>query len=284
MIPYDFIYCKPDSLQEAAAAYTQLHKAEEPALYYGGGSEIITMSRAGSIRPGAVIDIKNIPECLALERDGEKLVIGAANTLNRIKESKLFPLLGTACGRVADHTNQCRITLGGNICGTIIYREASLPLLLSDAELLLYGPDGMRTEGIQRVFHQRMCLKPGEFVAQVHIPVWALHAPYAHIKKTTQERIDYPLVNVTALYRESKLRAAFSGLCAFPFRSAEAEDILNDTAASPQARAGAVAALLSEKAHADVEGSGAYRLFVLKNTILHLLETWEHNSLGGMSG
>lgn len=279
MIPYEFIYCRPDTLLEAVDIYSQLYAEGASPVYYGGGSEVITMARAGSIRPGAVIDLKSIPECLALELLPDKLIIGAANTLNTVKETKLFPLLGTAGGRVADHTNQCRITLGGNLCGTIIYRETSLPLMLADAEVVSFGPAGMRVRTFQEAFHRRMQLVPGEFVAQVHIPAWALHLPYVHIKRTAQEKIDYPLVNVTAMISGEKLRAAFSGLCTFPFRSSKVEQVLNDRTASVQARVDAVPPLLPEPAHTDVEGSGAYRLFVLKNILQTLLEDWERGSI-----
>lgn len=279
MIPTDFVYIRPDSLQEAADAYTQMQAEGNTPVYYSGGSEIITMARSGSIRPGAVIDIKNIPECNVIELLPDKLIIGAANTLNTVKESKLFPLLGTAGGRVADHTNQCRITLGGNLCGTIIYRETSLPLMLADADVVLYGPSGVRNGAFTTVFNRRMQLNPGEFVTQVHIPLWALAAPYIHVKRTAQEKIDYPLVNVTALRKGKEIRAAFSGLCSFPFRSMEIESVLNNTKWPVAVRVGSVLSMLPAEAHTDAEGSGAYRLFVLKNILENLLEEWDYGAV-----
>jgi CO/xanthine dehydrogenase FAD-binding subunit len=243
-------------------------------VYYGGGSEIITMSRAGSFRPGTVIDLKGISDCNVLELSGNFLSIGATKTLNEIKEAGLFPLLGTACGRVADHTNQCRITLGGNLCGSIIYRETSLPLMLADAEVDLFGKDGERTETFNNLFRERIRLQEGEFIVRVRVPVWALHAPYLHVKKTTQEKIYYPLVNVTALKKGTELRAAFSGVCGFPFRSAQIERIINNRNRPAADRAEAVLGMLPEEPNTDTEGTGAYRLFVLKNTLLELLEGW----------
>ncbi len=279
MIPFDFVYCRPESLTEAAQVYAQGRAAGLNPFYYGGGSEIITMSRAGDIRPGLVIDVKAIPDCRTLGMDGETLALGAARTLNEIKESKLFPLLGTACGRVADHTNQCRITLGGNLCGTIIYRETALPLLLADAQVVLHGPEGRRAVPLAAVFGRRMQLRAGELVVELRAPAWALSAPYAHIKKTAQEKIDYPLVNVTALRAPEGLRAAFSGVCAFPFRSAAVERVLNDAALSPAQRAEAAAEALPAPVHGDVEDSAAYRRFVFQNTLRKLLEEWEHAAL-----
>lgn len=279
MIPFDFAYLRPDTLAEAVQAHRECALAGQTAMYYAGGSEIITMSRVNAIRPDAVIDIKRIPECNVLSPDQQGLTLGAALSLNRIKESKLFPLLTLACGRIADHTNQCRITLGGNLCGTIIYRETSLPLMLAGAKAGLCGPNGRRTVPFDDVFDGRMHLAPGELVVNIHIPAWALTARHAHIKKTAQEKIDYPLVNVTAIWKERALRVAFSGLARRPLRSHEVESALNDRGASCQSRAQRAAKLLEKDAHTDAEGSGEYRLFVVQNMLQTLLEDWENDAL-----
>ncbi|HWS29078.1 MAG TPA: FAD binding domain-containing protein [Clostridia bacterium] len=272
MIPFDFVYCRANTLAEAREAFMQLQSEGKEPVYYAGGSEIITMSRAGSIRPGAVIDIKRIPECTLLSKEHDGLRIGSACTLNRIKEAKLFPLLGLACGRIADHTNQCRITLGGNLCGAILYRETSLPLLLSDATVTLLGNEGLRIVSFAHVFQGRMHLSAGELVVGIHVPEWALQAPHFHIKQTANEKIDYPLVSMAAIRRDGNLRLAFSGICSYPFRSPQMEAVLNDRQRSVSARATEAAKLMPEPACDDVRGSGGYRSFVLKNMLRALLE------------
>lgn len=279
MIAHDLIYCRPDTLQEATDAFSQLQSEGKTALYYAGGSEIITLCRTGSIQPDAVIDIKRIPECMALSIDERALHIGSACTLSQISTSKLFPLLGLSCGRIADHTNQCRITLGGNLCGSIIYRETSLPLLLADASATLLGPQGERTVPFRSVFDGRIRLRPSELIVAIHLPVWALSARYFHIKKTANEKIDYPLVSVAALCNGDRLRVGFSGICSYPFRSELIEAVLNDRTKSCQDRVELAAALLPEPARTDVEGSGEYRLFVWKNTLQTLLEEWENGTV-----
>ncbi len=279
MIPFDFIYCRPDTLAEACETFRQLQIQGKNSVYYAGGSEIITMCRVGTVRPDAVIDIKGIPECSHLSADHEGLHIGAACTLNQIKESKLFPLLTLSCGRIADHTNQCRITLGGNLCGTIIYRETSLPLLLSDATVTLFGDGELRAVSFESVFKGRMQLNPGELIAQIHIPEWATQAPHFHVKRTTNEKIDYPLVSMSAILKDNYLRAAFSGLCSYPFRSPEMEAVLNDSSLSCTVRGEGASGLLPEPAYEDVEGSGEYRRFVFRNMVTTLLEEIENGQV-----
>lgn len=279
MIPFDFVYYRPDSLKEAVDTFSEIQSRGGAAAYYAGGSEIISMCRTGSIRPEAVIDIKSISECMSLTIDSARLHIGCVCTLGQISELRLFPLLRLSCGRIADHTNQCRITLGGNLCGSIIYRETSLPLLLSDAEITLYGPKGGRTVPLKSVFHGRLMMGPGEMAVQIHVPVWALSARCFHIKKTANEKIDYPLVSVAALWKDGSMRAAFSGVCSYPFRSGEIENALNDRTKSFEERAKKASSLLPEPALSDAEGSGEYRLFVLGNTLQELLEGAENGAV-----
>lgn len=216
MIPFEFTYLKPDTLQEAVQAYREFALAGRSPLYYSGGSEIITMCRTGTIRPGAVIDLKGIPECGALSRGEDWLTLGAALTLNQIKESKAFPLLTLACGRIADHTNQCRITLGGNLCGTIRYREASLPLLLCDAQTVLLGPEGMKTLPFDSAFQGRMHLNPGEMVVQVQVPAWALTARCAHIKKNREREDRLPAGHRDGTVQGPDASGRVFGACAKP--------------------------------------------------------------------
>lgn len=279
MIPFDFIYVRPNSLKEAALAYQELETKGKSPVYYAGGSEIITMSRIGSIEPGAVIDIKYIQECKVLSLDKQKLHIGAICTLNEISQSQLFPLLSLSCGRIADHTNQCRITIGGNLCGSIIYRETSLPLLISDAEIIIFSQSGERTVPFQSVFDGRMRLSPGEMIVELTVPLWALSARHAHIKKTANEKIDYPLLSLAAIQHENKIRAAFSGICPHPFRSKEIEYLLNDNKISFSQRAEAAADLLPDTVYSDAQSSREYRLFVLKNTLLELLEGFQNGTV-----
>ncbi|MGI6240017.1 MAG: FAD binding domain-containing protein, partial [Christensenellales bacterium] len=206
MIPFDFIYLRPDTLAQAIALHGELSRTGKSPVYYAGGSEIITMSRVCAIRPGAVIDIKGLPDLQTLAQNEGGLTLGAGLTLASIAESKRFALMKLACGRIADHTNQCRITLGGNLCGTIRYRETSLPLLLCDAAVTLAGADGARTLPFEQAFDGRVLRAPDEVLTQVHVPAWALGARHAHIKKTAQEKIDYPLVNLTAIWKGDELR------------------------------------------------------------------------------
>ncbi len=278
MIPFDFEYYHPSTVQEALDTFLRLDREGKQPMYYGGGTEIISMARTCSLYTGAVIDIKDIPECSVMEfRDGH-LTIGSGVTLCRITESGLFPALGAAASRIADHTIQCKITLGGNLCGTIIYREAVLPLLLTDSQVVVHDGYGSRTIGIHDIFHERLRLGKGDLLTQVITAKDRTALPYVHVKTTKLEKIDYPLVTVVAI-RNGGVRAAYSGLCAFPFECREMDEALNATAQSPEDRAQQAIDRIPATLNDDLHGSAGYRRFVVKNILVSVLEQLD----GGVS-
>jgi CO/xanthine dehydrogenase FAD-binding subunit len=264
MLAYDFDYYLPDTLQEAVDMYIAVQKEGKTPFYYGGGTEIISMARVFNLKPDAVIDIKNIPDCSGIGTDGSRLIFGASSTLSAIQEADLFPLLSLAASRVADHTIQCKITLGGNLAGTIIYHETLLPLLLADAAIEIVGPMGSRSVPIADVLSNGKKLAPGELIVKVSVDKQITTLTHYHIKKSKTEKIGYPLISLCSIYSDGDLRLAASGLCEYPFR-------FNDIKAKGSQSAADVAKQLVTEIPApvldDLEGSAGYRLYILEKTV-----------------
>ncbi|MEN6350876.1 MAG: FAD binding domain-containing protein [Syntrophomonas sp.] len=271
MIPLDFEYYRPDTVAGAVQLFEQLDQQGKRPMYYGGGTEIISMGRMNNIANGAVIDIKGIPQCTMMELQDDYLVIGAGVTLTQIHEANYFPLLAQAGARVADHTIQNKITLGGNLCGTIIYREALLPLLLADCELLIAGPQGDKNLPVDQVFKEHIILDKGELIVQFRILKRYLSLPYVHVKRTKEDKIHYPLLSICAIQADGQVRTAFSGLCDFPFRSRGIESELNNTALSSEKRIENALILLPCVIPDNLEGSAAYRKFIMSNLLKSIL-------------
>ena len=270
MIPFNFDYYRPDTIKEAILAYQELDAEGKEPLYYSGGSEIISMARVNNLKTKSVIDLKAIPECSILERNANELVIGSSVTLSNITEANAYPLLSKSCGRIADHTMQCKITIGGNVCGTIIYKEAILPLLLSDCNVMVASEDKLKKVSIHSIFNKGLNLSKGEFIVQFLIEKKFLTLPYFHIKKTKNEKIDYPLLSLSAVMDEGKIKLAFSGLCKFPFRSVTMESELNNNSMVIEERIKNAINLLPASVLNDISGSDSYRIFVLKTTLMNI--------------
>lgn len=278
MISFDFEYYRPKSVNEAVNTYNSIKSAGREVIYYGGGTEIISMARMNKLSFSAVIDIKEIPECNILQAQGDQLFIGAAVTLSGICEANLFPLLTNAAKAAADHTSRNKITIGGNICGMIPYHEALLPFLLCDSKVVLAGKDGQNTVPINQIFNRKFGGEKGELLVQIHTDKSYAGIPYEFVKRTKMEEIDYPLVTIAIIKKDNRIRAAFSGVCDFPFRSQKIEDDLNDKTTGIEARINNAVSHIPGPMANNLQGSAEYRDFVFRNLLLDAI-----NKIGGLA-
>jgi len=270
---FDFDYYKPDTLEEAFKCFEKLDSEFKTVLYYSGGTEIISMARAESIKFHAVIDLKGIPECNNLELGDQNLVIGSAQTLTSISESNYFPLMSKTVSRIADHTIQGKITIGGNLAGTIIYREASLPLLITSCQARVMTQNGLQEIPFSQIFNGRLQLKKGEFLVQILVDRCDLQLPYIHVKKTKMDKIDYPLMTMAGRKKNGFIQAAVSGLGEFPIILPF--DQLNNTSLAVEQRTTQIIAKLSKFIKSDILGSKGYREFVLNNILIQMYANLE---------
>ena len=266
MISNSFEYHQVYTVAEAITLFQQLDQAGKSPVYYNGGTEIITMIRIHALyrEIQAIINIKNIPECNVIDFHDDRLIIGGSITLANLEEREVFPLLSKNCSRIADHTSREKITIAGNICGSIPYKEAILPLLLTDATLIIASESGMKEVSLQKIFDKHIHLDHGAFIVQIAINQSYLHLKFVSKKITKIGRIGYPVLTVNGLRMEDKMRFAFSGLCAFPFRSYKVENILNNVDYNFEEKIDEVIKELPAPILHDAHGSSAYREFVLQ--------------------
>lgn len=276
MITFDFDYYKPASIEEAVACYKDLTSQKKEVIYYSGGTEIISQARLGKLIFNAVIDLKGINECNIFEFNKDNLVIGSAITLSKIVNSNYFPLLSEVCRRAADHTSRDKITIGGNICGEIHYKEAILPLLLSESNFVIAGENGLKTISISKAFDKILKLKKGEFLVQILIDKSYLSLPYLSIRKTKYEKVDYPLVTISSIKKNNKIKTAFSGLCSHPFRLIKVDDIINNNNILEEPIIEDIFKNIPDPILNDIKASDKYRRFITKNILNEI-----HEKLGG---
>jgi xanthine dehydrogenase FAD-binding subunit len=272
LIPFDFEYYKPSSTTEATQIYQTVSGRGQTVAFISGGTEFITFARMNKIVTDAIIDLKGIPECHILEIQKDEMVIGAAVSLNKISESGLFLLLGEAVKHVADHTSRNKITIGGNLFSKLKFREGILPLLLTDACAKIVGKEGEEIISFGELMKNEMKLKEGQFLVQILIKKDYLDYPYVSLKKTRLSKIGYPIAAVSALKKDNQIRAAISGVCEYPFRSIELENILNDDSLLVEDRITKVITQLPSTVVDDFEGSAEFRKFVLGNLLEDVME------------
>ncbi|WP_409272107.1 FAD binding domain-containing protein [Neobacillus sp. SCS-31] len=280
MLPFNFRYFKPQTAQEAVGVYQGAKNQQEIPFYFSGGTELITLGRIGLDYADDVIDLKGLPGYGEIFFHDQFLVIGAGATLTSIEENKNFPLLSKTVSEIADRTARNKITIGGNICGKIFYREAVLPLLIADSLVGIMGAGGLAYKPLNDIFNQTIQLQDGEFVFTILIEKEFLNLSYFTQKRRKQWKTGYPLVTIAAIKRDEEIRMAFSGVCPYPFRSKEMEKDLNDNSLAPEDRAYRAIGSLPSPILDDVEGSKEFRLYVLKNMIADAIRELEGEKVG----
>jgi len=267
----DVAYFKPKTISDAVELFQTLTSQGKHPMYYSGGTELLTLGRLNRVYTDAVIDLKGIQDCHLYEFRNDELIIGSTVGLYRFEKNVLFPLLTQTSKEVADYTARNKITIGGNICGQIFYREAVLPFLLSDSQIVVAGPAGIRKISINSAFNKQLHLEKGELLVQLITKKEYVRLPFLSIKKRNQWETGYPLITVASLKKDGYIRFAISGLCPYPFRSMTMEDILNEQSLSEQERVSKAVEYAPKPILDDIEGSKGYRIFVLKNILSHIL-------------
>lgn len=275
MISYDFEYYRPKTYQEAIEIFkSKLDDGKKP-VYYSGGTETVTYARNKVINTGAVIDIKAIEEANIFSEDGDKIIYGSALNLNDIAEKTKFNLMAEVSNKIADHTVRNRLTLGGNICGRLFYKEAVLPIMVADGILVIAGENGIRRQAIMEGFDKRIVISPGEILLQVEIDMKNIDYPHFNIRKEKKGEIDYPLIHIAALKGEDKVRYGISGLCPFPFRSIEMENILNNKGIEGKVRVQEIMKVIPTNVIDDIYGSRDFRRYLFENSVLDIIKRME---------
>ena len=262
MIPFDVVYRRPDSVEEAVAAWRLL---PETSLWYAGGTEIVTGARGGTYQAEALIDIKGLPECretgLRREAGRDLLYFGAGLSLNEIVEVGHWPLLAKAARRVADHTTRNRLTLGGNVAGRLPWREALLPFLAAGGSAWLAAPSAAggverRQVPLAELHAKRLVFRPGEFLLGLSVPAEVADFPSYCERVTSGPEVDYPIIALCALASPGGRRFALSGYQDYPVL---VETDSPSVASFPAARS-------------DLRASGEYRAALLEGSLARAME------------
>lgn len=267
MIPFELVFQRAETIEEAIGAWVTASEAGETALYYGGGTEIVTLARDNKRQADALIDYKRIPEtavCGVDDQAGDTWRVGSAVRLNTIVDTPGMGLIAHCFSGVADRTVRNSITVGGNICGMLAYREGVLPFLLLDGTVTYAFPGDrgveIATRPINELFHKKLALPKGGLALSFGLdaaviadlgfagaasaaiaapqPAGITYGPvtaggtgpggsWFYRRRTKDPRVDYPLVTVAMAEIGGSARVAVAGAWGYPVRAEAVEDALN---------------------------------------------------------
>ncbi len=216
MIAQKIEYYKPESWKEAFECMQDLKSQNMQTVYYSGGTEIVTNLRKGAMKADALIDLKGIEEMGAIKVEGETICIGANVPLNAIIEHESTAFMKPVLDKIADHTVRNTLTIGGNICGRLPYREAVLPFIALNAIVRIVDGDGIQELPIREVFDKRLKLPADAFMYQIVIPASTDGIDMWNRRETEGTDVDYPIIHTVFYEGPNAYFVGLSGFASFP--------------------------------------------------------------------
>ena len=151
MILYDFV--RPDSLEQVSEL---LASKPGKSKVIAGGTDLLVQLRNNDKKLQSlelVIDLSALASELATVREeGDYLIIGALMTHNQVEQNELiqreFRHLSKASASVGSPQIRKLGTLGGGVCNGSPASDVVPALLSSDAEVLIFGKNGQRSQAL----------------------------------------------------------------------------------------------------------------------------------------
>jgi aerobic carbon-monoxide dehydrogenase medium subunit len=266
MIPVQFDYLAPTSVEEALAA---LAEHGDDAKIIAGGQSLLPVLRMRLNAPEVVIDLGGIAELRGIREDGDALVIGAMTTHHDVLNDPLVKehalLLVRAEHQLADAQIRHRGTFGGALAHADPAGDLGAPVLALGAEFVITGPGGSRTVAADEFFIDlfETAIGDDELLTEIRVPK---HTGWgAHYEKFVRVAHQWPIVAVAATVKVdggtiTEARVGLTNMGSTPIRARAVEAALVGQPATEDA-VGRAAALATEGTNppSDLNGAADYR-------------------------
>ena len=193
-------YLAPNTLDEAIKAFASAGSA---GRILAGGTDLLVQMRAGSVKPGVIVDIKKIAEMTAIEQTADGgFRIGAAVPgavlLEHPRFGKAWPGLLEAINLIGSTQVQGRASAGGNLCNGSPAGDSVPALVAAGAIATLQGPNGRREIKVEDVpaGPGRTNLKPGEILVSFTLPPRPKGSSDAYLRMIPRTEMDIAVVGV----------------------------------------------------------------------------------------
>lgn len=234
-----FDYFAPRTLEEAIDIF---RRRGEGGRALAGGTDLIVQMKEGNTRfppPSYLVSLRRIPELrgIRLQEEGE-LRLGSLVTMAELAASPLirerFPIIAEGAAVVGSQQIMNMATVGGNLCNAAPSADTAPPLLACEAQAVIMGPDGQRTQPLEGFFlgPGQTVLGPGELLVEIRVPALPPRTGGAYARHTPRREMDIAVVGVAALVTLGedatiqRARIALGAVAPTPMRAREAEAAL----------------------------------------------------------
>lgn len=194
----DIQYLAPRTIEEAVGAYAA---AAGAARILAGGTDLLVQMRAGTQRPGVIVDIKKIAEMTTIEETAEGgFRVGAAVSGAALAEhpgfGRAWPGVLEAVNLIGSTQVQGRASAGGNLCNGSPAGDSVPAMVAAGAVVTVQGPGGRRDMPVEAVpaGPGRTTLAPGEILVGFTLPKRPPGSGDAYLRMIPRTEMDIAVV------------------------------------------------------------------------------------------
>jgi carbon-monoxide dehydrogenase medium subunit len=228
MIPAQFDYTAPDSLDEAIRA---LSDGGPDAKLLAGGHSLLPLMKLRLATPSLLVDLRKVPGLHGAHRENGTWRIGALTPHTELEHTAELALVARAAGTIADPQVRNRGTIGGSLAHGDPASDLPAVMLVAEASVTLQGSDGQRTLSAAELFRDYMetAVGPAEVLTEVRLG--AMDGWGFGYQKFNRRSEDWAMVAVSALVKQTgdvceDVRIGLTNMGSVPLRAHAVEEAL----------------------------------------------------------
>ena len=262
MIPAEFDYVAPDTLDDAIAA---LKGGGDDAKLLAGGHSLLPLMKLRLAAPTLLVDLRKVPGLSGASRENGGWRIGPMTPHAELERNPELGILARAAGTIADPQVRNRGTIGGSLAHGDPASDLPAVMLIAEGSVTVQGSGGQRSINAADLFQDYLETSVGadEVVTEVRLP--SLDEYGFGYQKFNRRSEDWAMVAVAAIVRKNDnviedVRVGLTNMGSVPLRASAVEEALRGQAPSVESVAAAAEnAAEGTDPPADLNASADYK-------------------------
>ena len=229
MIPAEFEYTAPDTLEEAIQAVAD---GGEDAKLLAGGHSLLPLMKLRLAAPSLLVDLRKVPGLHGVQREDGNWRIGAMTPHAVLEHTPDLGIVSRTAGTIADPQVRNRGTIGGSLAHGDPASDLPAVMMICDASVTLQGAGGQqRSVAANELFRNYLetAIEPTEVLTEVRMPAYDGWG-YSY-QKFNRRSEDWAMVAVSVLVKQTgdvceDVRVGLTNMASVPVRAGAVEDAL----------------------------------------------------------
>jgi carbon-monoxide dehydrogenase medium subunit len=262
MIPAEFDYVAPDTLEDAIAA---LKGGGENAKLLAGGHSLLPLMKLRLATPSLLIDLRKLRGMDGVSRENGGWRIGAMTRHAELEHSAELGILARAAGTIADPQVRNRGTIGGSLAHGDPASDLPAVLLIAEGSVTVQGSGGRRSIAAGDLFENYLETSIGADEVMTEVSVPSLDEYGFGYQKFNRRSEDWAMVAIAAVVKKAgevveDVRVGLTNMGSVPLRASAVEEALRGQAVTRENLAAAAErAAEGTDPPADLNASADYK-------------------------